>query len=101
MAPLLAPKSSRPYFFAGSLIWINFDRHAFLSVVKKLGGTFVANVDDVRPQFATDQNVFLSQNAIFNQPLVRTNGLAPDATIDQLSGHRLSTVSSYNTEAES
>ena len=84
---------------AGSLIWVNFDRHAFLSLVQKLGGTFVANVDDVRPQFQTDANVFLSQNAIFNQTLVRTNGLAADATIDQLSGQRLDTVSGFKTEA--
>ena len=41
--------------FAGSLIWINFDRHALLSLVKKLGGTFVANVDDVRPQLFARQ----------------------------------------------
>ena len=68
--------------------------------MKKLGGTLVANVDDVRPQFATDQNVFLSQNAIFNQTLVRTNGLAADATIDQLSGQRLDTVSGFKTEAQ-
>ena len=68
--------------------------------MKKLGGTFVANVDDVRPQFATDQNVFLSQNAIFNQTLVRSNGLAASATIDQLSGQRLDTVSGFKTEAQ-
>lgn len=84
---------------AGSLIWVNFDRHALLALVQKLGGTFVANVDDVRPQFQTDQNVFLSQNAIFNQTLVRTNGLPADATIDQLSGQRLDTVSGFKTEA--
>jgi hypothetical protein len=57
-------------------------------------------VDDVRPQFQTDNNVFLSQNAIFNQTLVRTNGLAADATIDQLSGQRLDTVSGNKTEAQ-
>ena len=68
--------------------------------MKKLGGTFVANVDDVRPQFETDQNVFLSQNAIFNQTLVRSNGLAASATIDQLSGQRLDTVSGFKTEAQ-
>jgi len=84
---------------AGSLIWINFDRHAFLNLVNKLGGTFVANVDDVRPQFQADANAFLSQNAIFNQTLVRTNGLAVDATIDQLSGQRLDQVSGFKTEA--
>ena len=43
---------------AGSLVWINFDRHALLDLVYKLGGSFVANVDDLRPQFQTDQNAF-------------------------------------------
>jgi hypothetical protein len=85
---------------AGSLIWVNFDRHALLNLVKKLGGTFVANVDDVRPQFQPDANVFLSQNAIFNQTLVRSNGIAADATIDALSGQRLDTVSGFKQEAQ-
>src|SRR5271167_3516953 len=43
---------------AGSLIWVNFDRHGLLDLVWKLGGQFVANVDDVRPQFNSDQNVY-------------------------------------------
>ena len=68
--------------------------------MQKLGGTFIANVDDVRPQFQTDQNVFLSQNAIFNQTLVRTNGIPVSATIDQLSGQRLDQVSGFKTEAQ-
>ena len=28
-------------------------------------GKFVANIDDIRPQFRTEENAFLSQNAIF------------------------------------
>jgi hypothetical protein len=87
------------FFFAGSLIWINFDRHALLALVHKLGGTYIANVDDVRPQFMTDENVFLSQNAIFNSTLTRANGLPVSATIDQLSGQRLDQVSGWKTEA--
>ena len=67
--------------------------------MQKLGGTFVANVHDVHAQFQTDENVFLSQSAIFNSTLVRTNGLADSATIDQLSGQRLDTVSGFKTEA--
>ena len=50
---------------AGSLIWVNFDRHALLDLVYKLGGQFVANVDDIRPQFRTNQNASLSQNPIY------------------------------------
>jgi len=37
---------------AGSLVWINFDRHALLNVIRKAAGKFIANVDDVRPQFS-------------------------------------------------
>ena len=69
-------------------------------MVHKLGGTFVANVDDVRPQFQTDENVFLSQNAIFNSTLVRMNGTPTGATIDVRSGQRLDTVSGFKTEAQ-
>ncbi len=64
-----------------------------------MGGTFIANVDDIRPQFQTDQNVFLSQNAIFNSTLVRANGLAASATIDQMTGQRLDQVSGWKQEA--
>ena len=78
---------------------MTFDRHALLALVQKLGGTFIANVDDVHAQFQTDQNVFL-RNAIFNSTLVRADGLAADATIDQLSGQRLDTVSGFKTEAQ-
>ena len=35
---------------AGSLIWINFDRHALLNLVHRLRSRFIANVDDVPPQ---------------------------------------------------
>ncbi len=64
-----------------------------------MGGTYIANVDDIRPQFQTDQNVFLSQNAIFNSTLVRANGLAASATIDQMTGQRLDQVSGWKQEA--
>ena len=84
---------------AGSLIWINFDRHALLALVHKLGGTFVANVDDVRPQYMTDDNIFLSQNSIFQSTLVRANGIPAGATIDALDAQQLNQVSGYKTEA--
>jgi hypothetical protein len=41
-----------------------------------MGGQFVANVDDVRPQFRPDANAFLSDSAIYQSTLVRDNGLA-------------------------
>ena len=37
---------------AGSLIWINFDRHGLLHLVHKMRGTYIANVDDIRPSSA-------------------------------------------------
>ena len=80
---------------AGSLIWSNFDRHALLDLVYKLKGQFVANVDDLRPQFMTDQNAFLSQNAIYQGTLVRDSGQSAGATIDQFSGAPVSAVSGY------
>ena len=60
---------------------------------------FIANVDDVRPQFMTDQNAFLSQNSIFQSTLTRANGVPVDATIDALSGVRLDSVSGFKTAA--
>ena len=64
---------------AGSLIWVNFDRHALLDLVWKLGGQFVANIDGVRPQFNSSQNVYLSQSAIFQSTLVRGAAGQPSA----------------------
>ena len=84
---------------AGSLIWVNFDRHALLDLVYKLGGNFVANVDDIRPQFRTNENAFLSQNAIYANTLVRDSGQVASATIDQFSGLPVSAVSGHKEEA--
>jgi hypothetical protein len=41
----------------------------------------------------------LSQNSIFNSTLTRSNGLAVDATIDQLSGVRMDSVSGFKEAA--
>lgn len=84
---------------AGSLIWINFDRHALLNLVRKAMGRFVANVDDVLPQFQPDSTGFLSQTAIFNSSLVRTFGPDVSATIDQLDNVPVDAVSSLKTLA--
>ncbi len=48
----------------------------------------------------SDENVFLSQNAIFNSTLVRTNGIPAGATIDQLSAQKLDAVSGFKTSAK-
>jgi len=39
--------------------------------VWKLGGQFVANIDDIRPQFRSGGNTYLSQSAIYQSTLVR------------------------------
>jgi hypothetical protein len=86
---------------AGSLIWVNFDRHGLLNLVNKMKGKFIANTDDIRPQFRSDENAFLSQNAIFQSTLTRDTGTtSPGATIDQLSGQRLDDVSGLKEEAK-
>ena len=77
-----------------------FDRHGLLDLVSKMKGKFIANVDDIRPQFRSDENAFLSQNAVFNSTLVRNNGIPVDATIDTLSGQRLDEVSGFKAEAK-
>lgn len=84
---------------AGSLIWINFDRHALLNVFRKAMGRFVANVDDVQPQFQPDSNSTLDQTAIFNSSLVRSVGPDVSATIDQLDNIPVDAVSSLKTLA--
>ena len=80
---------------AGSLVWVNFDRHALLNLVYQLGGQFVANVDDLKPQFMTNQSAFLSQTAIYQSTLIRDSGQSAGATIDQFDGQPVSAVSGF------
>lgn len=80
---------------AGSLIWLNFDRHALLDVFYRTAGTFVANTDDIRPQFQALASQPLSQQAIFNSALERTVGLPVSATIDQLDQLTVREVSQF------
>ncbi len=74
-------------------------QRVLLSLVHKMRGKYIANVDDIRPQFRTDDNVFLSQNAVFQSSLVRANGIAASATIDNLDRQPLDTVSGFKEEA--
>ena len=80
---------------AGSLIWINFDRHALLSVFHKARGKFLANKDDIGPQFPMGEQAALDQTAIFNSALTRTAGPAVGSTIEQLDNLSLSEVSGF------
>jgi len=69
---------------AGSLVWINFDRHALLDLFYKARGMFVADQDEIRPQF---QNPELADpTALFNSSVVRDAGPYIGATIDALDG---------------
>jgi hypothetical protein len=69
---------------AGSLIWVNFDQHGLLEVIRQAGGTFVANQDEVRPQYAMVGNTYLGQSAVFNSGLVRdTTQMSITTTPDQ------------------
>jgi hypothetical protein len=60
---------------AGSLIWINFDRHALLNVVRKAGGKFIANIDDIKPEYRNSENAFLGQTEIFTSSILRSAGI--------------------------
>jgi hypothetical protein len=64
---------------AGSLIWINFDRHSLLGLIQKCAGTFVADIDEIRPQYTDVTN----GGAVFSSSVVRSSGLSAGATINQ------------------
>jgi hypothetical protein len=65
---------------AGSLIWINFDRHSLLNLVQQYGGTFVADIDEIRPQYTSTTN----GGAVFQSSVVRSAGIPISAPINQL-----------------
>ena len=67
----------------GSLIWINFDRHALLYLFREASGKFVSNIDDIMPAYATEGAGPLGQTAIFSASASRQNGIPAGATIDQ------------------
>lgn len=65
-----------------SLIWINFDRHALLNLFHKARGRFVADKDEIRPQYQRMDAP--DANAIFSSSVVRNTGLSIGDTIDKL-----------------
>lgn len=69
---------------AGSLVWLNFDRHALLDLFRKAAGKFVADIDDIMPAYATQlPGAPLSPDAIFSASASRASGIPVGATIDQ------------------
>jgi hypothetical protein len=63
---------------AGSLVWINFDRHELLNVFRKAKGKFVADVDEIRPQY---QDSTVDGSAIFTSSIVRSIGPSVGSTM--------------------
>jgi hypothetical protein len=61
---------------AGSLIWVNFDRHALLNLFWNAGATFLADADEIRPQYQNGED----GSAVFTSSLSRDMG--PSHRID-------------------
>lgn len=107
-APIYVMGSADPMSFsrnkrgiAGSLVWINFDRHALLALVSKMNGRFVANKDDIRPDYYGNNDLLQDQSQIFNSKVVRSSGIPLSATVDQQAEQsRLTNVSGFKEEAK-
>jgi hypothetical protein len=80
---------------AGSLVWINFDRHALLALINTQGGTFVANVDDIRSQYTVTESNFIGQTVTFDSTITNANGTPASATIEQSADTPLSSASGF------
>lgn len=81
---------------AGSLIWINFDRHALLNIIRQAMGRFVSNVEEIRPSFQPDAVASASQTAIFQSSLVRQFGPNVSAFINTLDNIPVTATSSLS-----
>jgi hypothetical protein len=73
---------------AGSLIWINFDRHSLLSLIQQNQGTFVADIDEIRPQYSNVSD----GGSVFQSSVVRPDGIPISATINNLDNQSISSV---------
>jgi hypothetical protein len=80
---------------AGSLVWINFDRHALLALINQQGGTFVANVDDIRSQYTVTESNFIGQTVTFDSTITNANGTPASVTIEQSADIPLSSASGF------
>jgi hypothetical protein len=81
---------------AGTLIWINFDRNALLNLFQNAGGTFCADVDEIRPAY-TDVN---NGGVVFASSLTRTIGPNIAQTIDQLDTQTITSSGSWKTTSQ-
>lgn len=78
---------------AGSLVWVNFDRHALLDLFYQARGLFVADQDEIRPQFQNPDAV--DATALFKSSVVRDAGPSISATIDQLDDSAITSVGGW------
>jgi hypothetical protein len=85
-APIYTMGSPDPRAFArnkrgiaGTLIWINFDRHALLYLFYMARGKFVAQADEIRPQYLDPD--FVTGSAIFQAGITRDVGPTLGANI--------------------
>ncbi len=58
---------------AGSLIWVNFDRRALLNLFWNAGATFLADADEIRPQYQNSEDA----SAVFASSLTRDIPVLP------------------------
>lgn len=80
----------------GTLIWINFDRHALLDLVERAGGKFLADKDEIRPEY---QDTTVNGSAIFASDITRGNSIDVGATIDQLNLQTVAQVGDWKQTA--
>jgi hypothetical protein len=57
-----------------------FDRHSLLNLIQKCAGTFVADMDEIRPAYIDVTN----GGAVFSSSVVRSSGPSIGSTIDAL-----------------
>jgi hypothetical protein len=77
---------------AGSLIWVNFDRHALLNLFWQAGATFLADANEIRPQYNNNDE---STSAVFPGPYM---GPSIGSTINQLDAQTISSVGATSEE---
>jgi hypothetical protein len=79
--PTAVPTRATSAASPAAFIWINFDRHSLLNLFKKAQGKFLADVDEIRPQY---QDSTVGAQAVFTSSLVRDAGPSIGDTIDQI-----------------
>src|SRR5436190_10541177 len=85
---------------AGSLVWINFDRHSLLNIFRMARGKFVANRDDIRPAYSTASGDMQSPRAIFESSGSRgTSGIPTGALISELDKQPLTSATGFKESA--